>query len=293
MNWPKNLKSKVFKKEPLSRHTTFKIGGPAEFFIGVRDLADLKTIVNLVKIYKVPLRIIGAGSNILAADRGIRGIILNLNQPFFKKINFKGNTAEAGAGCSLPQFIRQCQLRGLTGMEFLAGIPGTIGGALMMNAGVKNSSIADLVENVRAMDYNGTVKDLGRKEIKFGYRSSGLDKYIILDARFRLKSARPLKIKKKIQDNLTKRKVKQDYAYPSAGCVFKNPPQDSAARLIDLCGLKGKSIGAAAVSLKHANFIVNLGQAKAKDVLKLIGLLKKEVKNKFNIELEPEIKIWK
>jgi UDP-N-acetylmuramate dehydrogenase len=294
MNWPKNLKSKILKKEPLKRHTTFQIGGPAEFFISPENNQELAQVVALARMNKKPLRTLGAGSNILAAERLMRGICLCLSRPFFKKISFQGDRVQAGAGCALAQLLRQCQRKGLGGMEFVAGIPGTVGGALAMNAGVKEASLSDLIENVQVMDYNGRVKDLKPKAIRFGYRSSSLDRYIILAARFRLKSANPAKIREKIEANLAKRRLKQDYTFPSAGCFFKNPAKaPAAARLIDLCGLKGKTIGKAAISRKHANFIVNLGNAKAAEVLKLAALAKKKVKAVFGVDLEEEIKIWK
>jgi UDP-N-acetylmuramate dehydrogenase len=243
------------------------------------------------------LRVIGAGSNILASDQGLVGLTLSLVLPYFKKINFRGNLVEVGAGCTLARLIQQALAWELGGAEFLVGIPGTVGGALAMNAGItersKTKSIGDLVESVSAMDYNGSLKKIDRKDIRSGYRDTNLAKYIILSAKLKLKKQNQKTSIGRIEKYLSLRRANQDYAYPSAGCVFKNPRGYSAGRLIDLCGLKGRRIGDAAVSLKHANFIVNLRQARAKDVLKLMGLLKKEVKNKFNIELESEIKIWK
>jgi len=302
MNWQKSLKSKILDSEPLSSHTTFRIGGPAEFFIRPRDIDDLERLLNSVKIYKMSFRVIGAGSNILISDRGLEGVTVSLNSPYFRNIHFRNNRVEVGAGKPLNQFIDNLKNRGLRGAEFLAGIPGTIGGALAMNAGITWKvtsqesgvrSIADLVETVTVMDYNGKIKNLDKKDIRFDYRSSGLSKYIILRCSLKLKKAKKKIIDKRIKEYLKVRKINQDYSHPSAGCVFKNPRGYSAGRLIDLCGLKGRRIGDAAISLKHANFIINLGNARASDVFKLMGLIRRTVKNKFGINLEPEIKIWK
>jgi UDP-N-acetylmuramate dehydrogenase len=297
MNLPQALKNKFLKNEPLKKHTTFRIGGPAEFFAEPSDIGDLAGFVYFAKKYRVPLRIIGAGSNILASDKGLKGITVSLDSQYFKKIVFRGNLAEAGAGAFLSRLLDNARHKGFSGIEFLAAIPGTLGGALAMNAGItekgKRREVGDLVENVSVMDYNGKVITLSRGQIKFGYRQSDLSKYIILNARFRLKKAKPREIGRRIKDHISRRRLTQDYSFPSAGCVFKNPPGDSAGRLMDLCGLKGRRIGGAAVSLKHANFILNLEAASFQDVRKLMGLVRKEVKKRFGIALEPEIKIWR
>jgi UDP-N-acetylmuramate dehydrogenase len=297
MHWPKNLKNRIQEKESLKKHTTFRIGGPAQFYGRPQNIEELAMLLKAAKKYKMVLRVIGAGSNILVSDQGLVGLTVRLDQSYFKKTNFKGNSVEVGAGCALARLIQQALAGKLGGAEFLAGIPGTIGGALAMNAGITERSkarcIGDLVENVSVMDYNGSFKKIDKKDIRFGYRDTNLAKYIILSAKLKLKKQNQKITAGRIEKYLRLRRVSQDYAHPSAGCVFKNPYGYSAGRLIDLCGLKGRRIGDAAVSLKHANFIVNLRQAKAKDVLKLMGLLKKEVKNKFNIELKSEIKIWK
>jgi UDP-N-acetylmuramate--L-alanine ligase/UDP-N-acetylenolpyruvoylglucosamine reductase len=297
----KSIKTKMRKNEMLSRHTTLRIGGASEFFVQPRDIDDLKTLLKLVEKYKMAFRIIGAGSNILVSDKGLRGITVSLNSSCFRRIAFRNNCVEVGAGRRLNQFIQDLKRRCLSGAEFLAGIPGTIGGALAMNAGIlkakgqelRAKNIGDLVEAASVMDYNGKIKNLNKKDIRFNYRSCSLSKYIILKCRLKLKKAKKKEIDKRIKEYLKIRKIKQDYSYPSAGCVFKNPPGKQAGRLIDLCGLKGRRIGDACISSKHANFIVNLGRARAKDVMSLINLIKKEVRNKFGINLELEIKIWK
>jgi UDP-N-acetylmuramate dehydrogenase len=292
MNWWKNLKGNVRRKEPLSRHTSFKIGGPAEFFIEPRDIADLKLLLDLVKRYKISVSAIGSGSNILANDRGRKGVVFRLASPVFKTMSFKGGYCEAGAGVLLGQLLRGCQRRGLSGLEFLTGIPGTVAGAVAMNAGAQGKSISDVLIYVNVMDKNGTIKILSRKEVRFGYRTSGLTRYIIISALFELTRNQKENINKRIKQYSAYRKLTQDYTHPSAGCVFKNPQGYSAGKLIDLCGLKGKRVGGASVSRKHANFILNTGGARAGDVLKLMACIRKKVKKTHQVNLVPEIKIW-
>lgn len=292
MNWLKNLKGKVRLAEQLSRHTTFKIGGPARLFIEPKDINDLKLLLNFLKRYKISYLVIGAGSNILVDDKGINCAVIRLSAAYFKRMSFDNNYLNAACGVTLNQVVSKAEGRGLSGGEFLTGIPGTVGGGLAMNAGAKGKSLADLVKQVKVMDNNGNIKILDKKDIKFGYRSSSLSKYIILSARLKLVKKDKLEIRNRINKYLDFRRDAQDLSLPSAGCVFKNPGHDSAGRLIDLCGLKGMIIGGASVSLKHANFILNLKHATAADVIKLMGLIKKEVKRKFNVTLKPEIRIW-
>ncbi len=293
MNWWRDLKGKVKLKEPLNSHTTFKIGGRAKFFIEPEDIADLELLIICAKKYKIPIFVIGRGSNILISDKGLNGIVVHLNSGFFKKISIKRNLLNAGGGLGLRQLIQVATKRGLAGLEFLAGIPGTVGGALAMNAGVRGQNFGDLVEDVSVMDHNGKIKTLSKKGIKFGYRKSSLAKYIILNASLKLAKKNKEEIKENIKKILQRRRNLQDISFPNAGCVFKNPPGEYAGRLIDLCALKGKGIGGACISKRHANFILNKDNARSIDVLKLMELVKKKVKKKFNITLEPEIKIWR
>lgn len=316
MNWWRGLKGKIKIQEPMKKHTTFKIGGPAKLFIEPPDTRSLRLLLNSlnpvrkihtgktkfsngVKRYlptgrksKIPILIIGAGSNILINDKGLKAVVLRLNSPAFKKIFFEHNHLNVGSGVMLNRILRMAQRRGLSGLEFLAGIPGTVGGALVMNAGIPQDNIGDLVEQVSVMDYNGNIKTLKKGEIKFGYRTSSLSKYIILNARLKLVKKDKKEIKDKINRYINYRKLTQDLSRPSAGCIFKNPKGVSAGALIDLCGLKGKRIGDACISPRHANFILNLGEARSDDVLRLIDLIRKKVKKEFNITLKPEIKIW-
>ena len=288
----KGIKGRVRQKEYLKDYTTFKIGGPAKFLIEPKDTHGLKRALNLLKRYKTPIFVLGAGSNILVSDKGVNAAVIRLVSAYFKKVRFRGNFCEAGSGAMLKQVISSATRRTLSGMEFLAGIPATLGGALVMNAGVAEKNIGDLVKTVTVMDYDGKIKNLNKKDIKFGYRTSNFSKYIILGACIKLTKSNKQEIKDKIKRYLSYRQATQDLSFANAGCVFKNPKRYSAGKLIDLCGLKGKRIGDACISNKHANFILNLNKAKSRDVLKLMGLIKARVKKKFNINLESEIRIW-
>lgn len=293
MNWWKNLKGNVKLKEPLKNHTTFKIGGPAKYFIEPKDIEDLKLLLNLLRRYKISTFVIGAGSNILISDKGINGTILHLNAPYFKRMRFvNGALIEIGCGLTLNRVVLTAKEQGLSGVEFLAGIPGTVGGALVMNAGLAEKNIGDIVQTVTVMDYNGKIKTLDKNQIRFGYRESNLSGYIVLHTLIKLVKKSKRAVEDEIDRYLDYRRLNQDLSHPSAGCIFKNPPQCPAGKLIDLCGLKGKRIGGAGISKKHANFIVNLEDAKATDVLKLIKFIRKKIAQKFNINLKPEIKIW-
>lgn len=292
MNWWKRLKGKIKHNVSLRNYTTFKIGGPAKYFVEPKDIADLKLLLFWIKRYKLPLLVIGRGSNLLINDKGINAVVLRLSSAFFKKISFSKSSVFVKSAVPLSQLLTVAEKQGLSGLEFLAGIPGTIGGALVMNAGIPERCISEVVEKVLVMDYNGNIKTLNKKEIKFSYRGSNLSKYIVLEAKLNLLKTNKEIIKNRIKMYLNRRRRIQDYTKPSAGCVFKNPQGKHAGRLIDLCGLKGKRIGGACISTKHANFILNKGNARAVDILKLMALVKKEVKKKFNIILQPEIKIW-
>ena len=296
MNWHRDLKGKIKFKEPLSKHTSFKIGGPAKFFIEPRDINDLKRLLEKVKRYKIPLRLIGAGSNLLISDRGIEGAVIKLSSPDFCQVIFREQIIEAGSGVRLSKLVKLSQKAGYAGLEFLSGIPGSLGGALVMNAGVseknKNICLGNLVESVKVMDYNGKVKSLGKDKLKFNYRKSNLAKYIILSAHLKLKKESKEKISQKMKCYLDRRCLTQELSYFSAGCIFKNPLPHAAGKLIESCGLKGRSFRGAQISCRHANFIINKGKARAVDVLKLMDDIQREVMRKFRIELKPEIKIW-
>lgn len=291
MSWPKNL---AIRADYLLREkTTFKIGGPARFFCEPRNVEELTALVKLARQNKIPVFILGSGSNILISDNGVKGLVIKLSSPYFKRLIQEGNAIRAGSGIGLNQLIKFAQDKSLSGLEFLIGIPGSLGGALAMNAGCWEFCIGDLIKEVEVMDKIGRIKVLKREEIKFEYRRSSLANYIILGSLLGLKQGNRTKIKKNIKMYLEKRFKLQGLTGPNAGCIFKNPKNHYAGKLIDRCGLKGRNIGGAFISSRHANFIVNKGKAGANDVLRLIRLVKKQVKDRFNVDLQPEIKIWR
>ncbi len=287
------LKKEWLIKYPLKGLTTFGIGGEAEYFFTPKNAAQLAGALQQAKRNGLPVFILGGGSNILIVAKRLSGLVIKLSSPYFKKISSKGKFIYAGSGSPLSKVLKTAWEKSLSGFEFSAGIPGTVGGALAMNAGIPGESIFDLLEAAAVMDYNGKTKIIKKDKIKFAYRKSGLDKYIILSAKFKLKPGQKEKIRQAIKRYLESRRTKQDWKGLSAGCVFKNPQPDlSAGRLIDLCGLKGRRQGGAQISRRHANFIINCANAKASDVLSLMKLASGRVKNKFGVKLEPEIKIW-
>jgi UDP-N-acetylmuramate dehydrogenase len=293
MLWPKSLSKEIKTKVNLAGHTSFKIGGPAKYFFEPQGLKSLQQALISAGKAGVRVFILGSGSNILASQAGVNGLVIKLSGADFVKCFCQDSCIVAGAGIKLNKLILFSRQKNLSGLEFLAGIPGTLGGALMGNAGAWGNSIGALVKEAGVLDKRGKLKLLKGRQLKFAYRKSGLDKYIIIWARLKLVSAPGKLITARINEFLLRRKQSQGDKLPNAGCIFKNPGRDSAGRLIDLCGLKGKARGKAVISRRHANFILNTGRAKSSDVLSLIGLVRKKVKGKFKIKLEPEIKIWK
>ena len=286
------IKGKVIFNEPLSRHTTFRIGGPCEVWVEPEGMEDLIKIIKYASTEKRKVLIIGNGSNILARDGVFKGIVVRLSGKKFCQINIKGTTITAGAGAQLGKVVGVSCKKGLKGIEGLAGIPGTLGGALYMNAGYV-SKISDIIKSVKVIHRkNLKIKVLTRKDIKFGYRQSNLNMFIILELKLALKKEKPSLLLEKKEKLLELRRNEQPVEKPSAGCVFKNPAgKIRAAQYIDMLGLKGKRSGGVQVSKKHANFIVSKNGAKASDVLKLITLIKKNVKKRFKKDLVTEIKI--
>lgn len=282
--------------ELLSKHTSFRIGGPADLWIFPKDLSDIKNILTFCDSHSIPVTTIGGGTNLLISNGGIRGVVLNLERGF-SDINIKGEHVVCGAGALLSKLLKQVAKEALTGLEFAAGIPGTVGGAVAMNAGVKtilnskHTAIGNLVESVKVIDMNGNVSELKKEDLRFGYRKSNLSEYIILEVKLKLKRDNEKEINGRISRLLEHKKSTQVLDIPSAGCIFKNPDRYSAGRLIDEAGLKELAVGDAQVSEKHANFIVNNGNASAQDVLELIKKTKLTVFEKTGVELEEEIKI--
>jgi len=276
----------IKENEPLKNHSTFRIGGPARFFVVVKNKEEILEAVKFAKEKNLPYFVFGNGSNILFRDEGYNGVAIKIQN---SKLKIQNSTVTAGAGVLLSEAIMKSTDAGLTGLEWGIGIPGTVGGCVAGNCGAFGKSISESVKKIKTLD-----KEYSKEECGFCYRDSKFknidNKEIILEIELELEKSNKEKIKQEIKNNLMQRKNRIP-SYPSVGCVFKNPKPLSAGKLIEQCGLKGTRIGGAQVSEIQANFIVNLDNATSKDVLELIKLCKQKVKEKFNIDLEAEIVI--
>jgi UDP-N-acetylmuramate dehydrogenase len=274
--------------EPLKKHSTFRIGGFGEFFATVNSAVNLPHALAFCVEEKIPVTVIGWGSNILFPDDGIGGLVVKF---VADNIRFDDEMVNAQAGALLPALAGTAAANGLSGLEFACGIPGTIGGAIVMNAGVKYESIGDLVEKVSGFEMDGTKASRSREQLSFGYRSSNLEdgRLFITDVLLKLKRDDPAKIRKKMADFTDKRKATQPLEYPSVGSIFKNPPDTPAWELIEKAGCRGLRIGDAQVSGKHSNFIINLGAATYRDVKSLIEIISERVEKTSGIALELEV----
>jgi UDP-N-acetylmuramate dehydrogenase len=286
----KKLLPGVRKNVLLNSYSTFKIGGRAKYFFVATKKEDLIKAINTAKKIKSPFFILGQGSNLLISDKGFIGFVVRLQVTGYR---LKGNTIYAEAGVLLSRLVSLALENNLTGLEWAVGIPGTVGGAINGNAGAFGQSMAEMVKEVEVYDVkNKKVRNLKNKNCKFSYRESIFKNnkdLIIISANLRLKKGNKGKIKQKIKEYLKQRIKTQPLKLPSIGSIFKNPEGLFAGELIEKCGLKGKRIGDVKISEKHANFIINLGKGKAKEVRKLITFIKKKVKERFGITLEEEI----
>ena len=285
-------RNQILKDEPMSKHTSLKIGGAAEYFIKIKTIEELKYILELSKEQNIPLQIIGNGTNLLVKDGGIEGFVVKLEFNDFKIKKTKDEVLiTAGAGLSLATLSTIAVKEELTGLEFLSGIPGTVGGAIRMNAGAYGGEIKDIVLKTKYIDYEGRIKTLTLKEHEFEYRNSIFSRInaIILETTIKVKKGIKEEIDAKIKEYAEARREKQPLEYPNAGSTFKRKNGIITSKLIDEAGLKGYSIGDAEISTKHAGFIINKGKATAKDVLELIDYIKKIIKEKFNEDIELEI----
>ena len=281
----------IRRDEPLAKHATLRVGGPADVYVEPASEADLAAVVKFCGAHGVPFFIIGRGSNLLVRDGGFRGAVVCLSQADFSKIEFDGERLRCGAGAKLKSVAVESRRHGLSGLEFLEGIPGSVGGALRMNAGAMGGATFDVVESVRLMDFDGNVRELAPGEMSVAYRGCAtLKNHIALGAVFRGGPDSPESIAQRMSAFSQKRWASQPAA-PSAGCAFKNPPSISAGKLIDELGLKGARVGGAVASREHGNFIVNDGNATARDVLELIALLQAKTKSERGIELQTEVEI--
>lgn len=273
----------------LSRYTTYKVGGEAKVLVNPKSCEKLKLLLEYLKKNNIKYKVIGNGSNLIFSDDCYDGVIIKLDS--FNEIKIEDTKVTVGAAYSLMKLSLKAASLGLTGLEFAAGIPGTVGGAIYMNAGAYNSDMGYIVSEVNVLNPFGEIKTLYNKELNFHYRTSFFQEtqdYIILSAVIILKHGKKENIKEVMEDRKKRRLLSQPLEYPSAGSVFRNPEGDYAGKLIEEIGLKGYEIGGAQISMKHANFIINKNHATAKDVRDLILLAKDKVKEKYNIELKIE-----
>jgi UDP-N-acetylenolpyruvoylglucosamine reductase len=281
----------IRRDEPMAKHTTLRVGGPADVYVEPATEGDLAAIVKCCGEQGVKFFILGRGSNLLVRDGGFRGVVICLAQPEFSKIEIEGERLRCGAGARLKNVAVEARRNGLSGLEFLEGIPGSIGGALRMNAGAMAGATFDVVEAVRVMDFDGNVREFSPQEMSVEYRSCAtLKNRIALGAVLRGKPDSLESIAQRMSAYSQKRWSSQPAA-PSAGCMFKNPATIPAGKLIDELGLKGMSVGAARISQEHGNFLVNDGGATAKDVLELIEILRAKAKAERGIDLHTEVEI--
>ncbi|MFH1643019.1 MAG: UDP-N-acetylmuramate dehydrogenase [Patescibacteria group bacterium] len=282
---------RVQKGVSLKEFTTFRIGGKAEYFFEAETKEELIGTILEARVKNMAFFVLGGGSNILVSDAGFKGLVISLK--FFDTEFLKNSRVRVEAGLSLASLVTSAARNKYSGLEWASGIPGTVGGAVCGNAGAFGRSMKDLIEEVEFFDVKkGKIKKFSGKLCEFDYRSSifkNNSHYIILSVLMKLYKGKQEEIEEKMREYLDYRRERQPLMFPSAGSIFKNPKNDSAGRIIDQAGLRGKKIGNVQVSEKHANFIVNLGGGKAKDVVKLIELIKETVKEKFKINLEEEI----
>lgn len=284
-------KDKILCGEPMKEHTTFRIGGPADYFVIPTEVEEIQKVVQLCQECQVPYYIVGNGSNLLVADKGFRGVVIQIYKGM-NQLTIEGNQIIAQAGCSLSQIAVEAWKAELTGFEFAAGIPGTLGGAVRMNAGAYGGEMKDVLESVEILTSDGKIQWLTNEEMKFGYRSSVVEEKdgIVLRAVIRLTKGKCSEIKA-VMDDLRERRVsKQPLEYPSAGSTFKRPEGYFAGKLIQDAGLKGFCVGGACVSEKHSGFVINTGNATAADVIELMNRVNEIVTDKFGVSLEPEVR---
>jgi len=294
--WPMNLfadlEEIVRYNVPMADHTWFRLGGPARYYVEPASKDQLIEVIHRCHNNNVPFYVLGRGSNLLVADEGVDGVVVRLSNDCFCRTSIEDNIVHAGAGTDLSILVRQCARAGLSGLECLAGIPGTVGGSVKINAGGRFGDIGSVVQSVELIDSSGYCFNRRRGDIFFGYRMTNIMAKFILQADFALSPDDPERIGKMLKEVWLLKRNSQPLNGRNAGCVFKNPRAVSAGALIDKAGLKNTRVGGAFVSERHANFIIAEPGASASDVLKLIDIVKNKVLERFDMELELEIDIW-
>jgi UDP-N-acetylmuramate dehydrogenase len=277
---------------PLAKRTWYGLGGPADYFISPQTTEQLKEVVKRCNENEIRIYVMGFGSNLLIGDDGLRAAVIKLEAKQFAQIKYDDQEVTAGAGAELSKLVLTCVEKGLSGIEALTGIPGSVGGAVIMNAGGNFGDVGAAVESVTLMDSAGKVFEKSKPELVFDYRKTNITAKFVLSARLKLNSADPEQIMRTVKEIWIYKKNNQPLNTKNSGCIFKNPAGASAGALIDRAGLKGLQIGGAVVSEKHANFIIAEAGCRSRDVTRLIEAIKQRVKERFNVELELEIEIW-
>ncbi|WP_198510226.1 UDP-N-acetylmuramate dehydrogenase [Bacillus solitudinis] len=282
----------VKEYESLSNHTTWKIGGPADIFLEPKDTEGLQHAMKIITRAALPWRTIGRGSNLLVSDKGMEGVVIKLSKGF-EGLEINEEEIKVGGGYPLIKLATIISRKGLSGLEFAGGIPGSVGGSVFMNAGAHGSDISTILKKAHILFEDGHMEWIDAKDMEFSYRTSRLqkEKAICVEAIFTLEKGDKETIVKRMQKNKDYRRESQPWAYPCCGSVFRNPLPDHAGKLIETAGLKGFQIGGAQISEMHANFIVNIGEAKAQDVIDLINHAKTTIKEKYGINLETEVEM--
>jgi UDP-N-acetylmuramate dehydrogenase len=290
------IKGEILYSVPMSAYTSFRVGGRVDYLAFPSDIQDLQEVLRRCNQQGVRYFVLGNGTNLLVRDGGIRGMAISLSRGFLRVEEVGGGPGEnlilAEAGGPLGKLVEFSSEKGLTGLEFAAGIPGTVGGAIFMNAGAFKEEMKGVLHSVRLMDPEGNISEKGKNELRFSYRSLEVEKgEVILGAQFSLRPENGQRVKAKVEENIRWRKTKQPWDLPSAGSVFKNPVQGPAGRFVEEAGLKGSRIGDAQVSEQHANFIVNRGKARARDILTLVEIIREKVFKEKGVWLETEIQV--
>lgn len=282
----------VTENESLAPHTWYRIGGPARWLVRPRSIEELQESARRCLQSEIPVFVLGLGANLLVSDAGVDGAVFQLDHEFWRRVKFEGNNCRVGAGANMQKLLLRTCRQGLAGIECLAGIPGTIGGGVRMNAGGKFGDIGEVVTHVTVMDMEGTVFQRTKDDLVFDYRSTNISAPFILDATLELEEEDPERILRKTKEIWMFKRNSQPLNTKNAGCIFKNPRGLSAGALIDQAGLKGMRVGGAEVSEKHANFIVAHTGCLADDVLKLIKIVQEKVFDRNQIHLETEVRVW-